>query len=164
MSHVLFKLSQAYLEIIGPDPEQPDPDGPRPFGVDDVTEPRLVTWAVSVPDLDLWLAWCRARRIDPGPGIAMQRTTPGGDVLRWRLTLPPPEGDGVIPFLIEWPGATPASTSVTGVELFGFELSHPDGSVAARLREYALPQAVETGPAALRATLLTPNGLVELRS
>ena len=68
----------AYLEIIGPDPSQPNHVGPRPFGVDDVTEPRLITWAAAVPDLDLWLAWCTARKLDPGPAFAMQRTTPLG--------------------------------------------------------------------------------------
>jgi hypothetical protein len=154
----------AYLEIIGPDPDQPEPAGPRPFGVDDVDEPRLVTWAASVPDLDLWLEWCAARKVDPGPGIDMQRTKPDGDVLRWRLTLPPAEGDGVIPFLIEWPGATPAADSARGVELVDFTLQHPERSVASRLGEYALPWPVTSGPPALRATLFTPNGIVELRS
>src|SRR5690349_1003202 len=34
--------NDVYLEIIAPDPEQPDPPTPRAFGVDGVTEPRLV--------------------------------------------------------------------------------------------------------------------------
>jgi hypothetical protein len=41
-----------YLEVIGPDPEQPTPDCPRPFGIDNLTGPRLVTWAARVKDLD----------------------------------------------------------------------------------------------------------------
>ena len=152
----------AYLEIIGPDPEQPEPSTPRPFGVDGITEPQLVTWAAAVPDLDLWLEWCAARKIDPGPAFDMQRTTPGGDVLRWRLTMPPEDGAGLIPFLIEWPGETPATSSAPGVELFGLSFQYPDQRVAARFREYALPYAVETGPARMAATLLTPNNIVEL--
>jgi len=152
----------AYLEIIGPDPDQPEPSSPRPFGVDGITEPRLVTWAAAVPNLDLWLEWCSARKIDPGPGFDMQRTTPSGEVLRWRLTMPPEEGDGMIPFLIEWPGQTPAATSAPGVELFGLSFQYPDPQLATRFREYALPYPVETGPARMTATLLTPNGMVEL--
>src|SRR5262245_37287646 len=31
----------SYLEIIGPDSEQPTPAGPRKFGIDDLKEPRL---------------------------------------------------------------------------------------------------------------------------
>ena len=37
----------AYLEIIGPDPEQPAPALPRPFGIDDLREPKLVAWAAK---------------------------------------------------------------------------------------------------------------------
>lgn len=156
--------SGAYLEIIGPDPEQPEPEGPRPFGVDDITEPRLVTWAAAVPDLAAWMRWCEERKIDAGAMFDMQRTTPAGTVLRWRLTSPPPLGDGVVPFLIEWPGATPAESAPTGVELFGFELAHPEARVRSRLAEYALRYPVDDGPAELRATLMTPSGLVDLRS
>ena len=90
----------------------------------------------------------------------MQRTTPAGDVLHWRLTLPPDDGDGVVPFLIEWPGATPATTAAPGVELVGFELSHPDLAVAGRLQEYALPYPVTRSAASLRAVFLTPAGRV----
>jgi hypothetical protein len=41
-----------YLEIIGPDPEQPTPAQPRPFGIDDLKEPRLVTWAAKGKELE----------------------------------------------------------------------------------------------------------------
>ena len=153
----------AYLEIIGPDPSQPDHVGPRPFGVDDVTEPRLITWAAAVPDLDLWLAWCTARKLDPGPAFTMQRTTPAEDVLHWRLTLPPSDGDGVVPFLILWPGATTSKTSAPGVVL-RFELSHPDLAVAGQLQEYALTYPVTRSAESLRAVLLTPAGMVTLES
>ena len=41
----------AYLEIIGLDPEHPaDPGNGPPFGVADLTAPRLLTWAVHPPD------------------------------------------------------------------------------------------------------------------
>ncbi len=42
----------AYLEIVGPDPEQPDPDGPRWLGIDDLTGERLLTWAAKGEELD----------------------------------------------------------------------------------------------------------------
>jgi hypothetical protein len=34
----------AYLEIIGPDPDQPQPVGGRWLGIDRLTAPRIVTW------------------------------------------------------------------------------------------------------------------------
>src|SRR5438128_5248411 len=33
-----------YFEIIGPDPEQPKPAGPRRFGIDELKEPKLIAW------------------------------------------------------------------------------------------------------------------------
>ena len=41
----------AYLEVIGPDPDQPDPAGPRPFGIDELTGPALVAWAVRTSSI-----------------------------------------------------------------------------------------------------------------
>src|SRR5258705_11727919 len=38
-----------YLEVIGPDPDQLPPDGPRPFGIDDLRTPALVAWCVRPP-------------------------------------------------------------------------------------------------------------------
>ena len=41
----------SYLEIIGPDPEQPKPSGPRRFGIDDLKAPRIVRWVVKSSEL-----------------------------------------------------------------------------------------------------------------
>lgn len=35
-----------YLEIMAPDPDQPPPSTPRPFGLDLLTHSRLVAWAL----------------------------------------------------------------------------------------------------------------------
>ena len=161
--NVLLSLgTRTYLEVIGPDRDQPDPPGPRPSGIDDLSEPGLVAWAAGVPHIDLWISWARDRGVDPGDAFAMQRTTPSGQVLRWRLTMPPLEGSGVLPFLIEWPGATPAASAAPGCSLTEFSLRHPDPAVAGRLREYAVPIDVERGDRALSATILTPAGVVTL--
>ena len=37
----------SYLELLGPDPEQPEPDHPRWLGIDDLDAPRLVAWAAK---------------------------------------------------------------------------------------------------------------------
>lgn len=163
--NVLLSLGGGtYLEVIGPDNDQGDPPGPRPFGIDDLAAPRLVTWAAGVPNIDLWISWARDRGVDPGDAFAMQRTTPAGQVLRWRLTMPPFEGDGVLPFLIEWPGATPAATAAEGCSLMSLSLAHPDPAVASRLHEYAVPVAIERGDISLSATILAPGGVITLQS
>lgn len=152
-----------YLELVGPDPGQTDPPGPRPFGVDDLEAPRVVTWAARVPNIDLWVAWARARGFDPGDPVDMQRTTPSGEVLSWRLTFPLP-GDGVVPFLIEWPGPTPASTAAGGITLMALDLRHDDPAVGVRIAEHALPISVARGFASITATLVTPKGVVSIGS
>ncbi|MDG2028882.1 MAG: ATP-dependent helicase HrpB [Acidimicrobiales bacterium] len=161
--NVLLALGGAtYLEVIGPDPAQPDPSGPRPFGLDDLTEPTLVTWAAGVPAIDVWIEWARGRGLDPGDAFSMSRTTPQGATLEWRLTTPSADGAGVLPFLIEWPGATPAATSATGCSLMSLELRHPDPAIGSRLREYAVPVEIQRGDAGLTASLITPAGMVTL--
>ena len=65
-----------YLEVIGPDPEQPTPDGPRPFSIDNLTGPRLVTWAARVKNLDEAVRRAQTAGCDPGPIIAMSRDSP----------------------------------------------------------------------------------------
>ncbi|WP_329410113.1 VOC family protein [Nocardia vinacea] len=77
----------SYLEIIGIDPDQPEPAQPRPFGLDELTEPRLVTWAVQVTDIDAVVAAARTAGFDPGDASVMSRTTPDGRIMQWRLTL-----------------------------------------------------------------------------
>jgi len=36
---------KCYLEIIGPDPDQPDFEGTRPFGIDTIDSAKLMGWA-----------------------------------------------------------------------------------------------------------------------
>jgi Glyoxalase-like domain len=101
----------AYLEIIGPDPDQPQPVGARWFGIDRLTAPRIVTWAIRTANIDSSVAAARASGYDPGQPTAMSRRTDAGDVLHWRLTPPQIEhNDGLVPFLIDW-GSTPHPTS-----------------------------------------------------
>lgn len=95
----------AYLELVGPDRDQPDPAGPRPFGIDDLVGERLVTWCAR-PDGTIEDAAGRALAAghDIGPIAVMSRRRPDDVVLSWRLTAPPLHGPfgGVVPFVIDW--------------------------------------------------------------
>lgn len=75
-----------YLELIGPDPDQPDPDRPRPFGIDDLDEPRLASFAVGEGPAAFDATMRRLR--DAGfetEERQMTRTREDGMVLSWRL-------------------------------------------------------------------------------
>ena len=156
----------AYLEVIGPDPDQPPPAAPRPFGVDDLTAGRLVTWAAHTSDIAAVVERSRAAGFDPGDPFPMQRATPDGTLLCWQLTLrAEAAGDGLVPFVIDWGTTpTPATTSAGGVELLSFRGEHPDpGAVLADLAALGIGLDVTTAAEpALVAELRGPAGTVRL--
>ncbi|MET9632787.1 VOC family protein [Lentzea sp. NPDC006480] len=122
---------RTYLEIIAPDPGQPDPELPRPFGVDGVTEPRLVGWAITCDDIVRARDGAAARGFDPGQVIDGQRRTASGEVLRWRLTSNALVG-GVVPFLISWGDTpSPALSAPGGLVLESLHAEHPDPALIA---------------------------------
>lgn len=155
-----------YLEVIGPDPSQPDPDGPRLFGVDDLVEPRLVAWAARTTEIDATAEHARQTGFDPGPSAAGSRIRPDGVVLSWRLTVPPATGVTVLPFLIDWGDSPhPSVHAPKGVVLEGLAAEHPDPvGTAAKLAAIGVDIAVTPGPQPLLlARLRTSDGrLVEL--
>ncbi|MEN9805196.1 MAG: hypothetical protein RIS41_2043 [Actinomycetota bacterium] len=164
-----------YLEIVGPDPAQPDPDAPRPFGIDDLTRPGLVTWCARADrDLEQVAGDLRTIGDDVGPIDAMSRRRPDGVVLEWRLTPPRLDDGGVIPFFIDW-GTTPHPTQSLPVGGFVLELilTHPDperiervlsvASTADVVDDEASIIRVERGPIAfVTARLSTSHGVVVL--
>jgi len=156
-----------YLEVIGPDPEQPEPSAPRPFGVDRLRAGRLVTWAVKAGDLERRVEAARRAGYDPGEVRSMSRDRPDGVRLEWRLTLrAEAAGEGLVPFLIDW-GTTqsPAQHAARGCRLIALRAVHPRiPSVAALLHALEVDLALDPAPAAeLVAVLDTPLGRVELR-
>ncbi|WP_328329990.1 VOC family protein [Kribbella sp. NBC_00382] len=153
-----------YLEIIGPDLGQPDPESPRPFGIDELAQPRVVTWAIGSTDLDAAVAAARAAGFDPGEPEGMSRSTPEGDLLEWRLTSAFTEPTGLVPFLIDW-GRTvhPSSRGLPQAELVSFMGFAPQpGEVAWMLDAVGAELALAAGEAGLSVVLGTPRGVVRL--
>jgi hypothetical protein len=157
----------SYLEIIGPDPEQPTPANARPFGIDGLRTPRIVTWAAKASDLEAIASSAAAKGIRLGPLADGKRQRPDGVVLTWRYTDPRTVvADGIVPFFIDW-GKTPhpSQSAAGGVRLVALRAEHPDAArVQEMLRNLGLDLPVRQGPQpALSATLETPKGRVELR-
>jgi glyoxalase-like protein len=67
---------RTYLEVIAPDPEQPEPPAPRPHGVDAVTRAAVVGWALATDDIAAALTTARAKGFDPGDVVDGHRVTP----------------------------------------------------------------------------------------
>ena len=158
---------RCYLEIVGPDPAQPAPPRARWFGIDDLSAPRLVTWAASTGDLDRVAQEASRRGVRLGEIIAGGRERPDGVALRWRVTDPTTViADGIVPFFIDWGTSPhPAESAAIGPRLIGLRTEHPSPR-AARAMLDALEVALEVERAdrpALIATFQTPAGEIELR-
>lgn len=165
-NHLVGLGGRSYLEIIGPDPEQPEPVELRPFGVDRLAEPRTVTWAISPPDLDAAIEAALVRGYDPGPVHPMSRRTPDGTLLRWRLT----DGgtahpSGLVPFLIDWGESRhPAASGLPVTPLLEVTATAPDpDEIRGPLSALGTELALTPGPSALSFTVDTPNGPVTFR-
>jgi hypothetical protein len=168
--NALASVGSAYVELIARDPEQPDPDGPLPFGLDGFDGDGLVAFAVRPDDgesIDDIVGRARAGGYDPGQVLSMSRRRPDGFELNWRNTLPPAVAGGVVPFLIDW-GSTdmPSATAPGGLELTSFGMRHPEPD-AIRAAHEAMGFAVDVGAdesAGLFATLRGTAGTVSLRA
>ena len=157
----------SYLEIIGPDPEQPKPSGPRRFGIDDLQAPKIVRWVVKSNDLDGISSRAAKGNVKLGALASGSRKRPDGVLLAWRYTDPAVVvAEGLIPFFIDWGTSPhPALTAARGATLVQLRAEHPD---APRVRPMlgqlglALPVSQASAPAII-ATIDSPRGRVELR-
>ena len=166
--NALITLGPAtYLEIIAPDPEQPPPKKPRPFGIDGLKESRLVAWAAKGDDLDRLRDDAGRKGTRLGEVISGSRRRTDGVLLSWRYTDPQTVlADGLVPFFIDWGQSPhPANTAAQGASLIALRAEHPDAQRVQRLlRELGIDLPVRAGAKpALVATIESPRGRVELR-
>lgn len=156
---------QTYLELIAPDPGQPTPDRPRPFGLDDpaVAErisrrPRLLAYVVRTDDI---AAAREALGLPPGRAFDMRRGS-----LQWKISLPVQGQPVGTPILIDW-GDTPNPSSTLpdrGLRLVGFRIGVP-AATAKLLAPLAADPRIRIEPAdefELHASVDAPAGIIEL--
>jgi hypothetical protein len=159
---------QSYLEIMAPDPAQPDAENPLAPHLKALSEPRLVTWAAHPSDLDALARRLREASIafeGPTPG---SRKRPNGLVLQWRTLMLKDNESGMLPFFIEWTAASvhPSVDSPKGCSLARFDASTPDpAALAKRVALLGLDLTVMNGDRAqLRATIIGPKGHLDIAS
>ena len=174
--------ARTYLELIAPDPAQPAPALPRPFGLDDpelrrrvAQRPRLVHCVCRVPRLDE--ATAREHGDAPDAIVPMTR-----GALSWRITMP---GDATSaarrwsdagrlqPTLIEWSGGERPerhpldALAPSGVTLLRLRVQAPEhpalsathpATLSAALRDDPRVVIARASQPALGAELSTPQG------
>jgi hypothetical protein len=158
----------AYLEIIGPDPDQPKPAGGRRFGIDGLKAPHLLTWVAKGMSLEQFAADAKSHGVDLGAVIPGSRQRPDGVVLKWTYTDPRVVlADRLVPYFIDWGSSPhPSATAAKGVTLVGLRAEHPDAErVQQMLKQLGLTLVVTRGPKpSLIATFDSPKGQVVLKS
>jgi hypothetical protein len=155
-----------YLEIVGPDREQPEPEQPRWFRIDEIDAPQLVTWAAKADAIERVSNEARQLNIGLGDIVAGSRKRIDGVLLAWRYTNPRTIiADGVIPFFIDW-GATPhpSESAAQGVSLINLRAEHPQPEPIRDIaRQLGLGLQIDRGSRPmLFATIECPHGKVEL--
>lgn len=133
--NALLSLGErTYLEVIAPDPSQPDAS-PPPYGIASLRAPALRAWAAAPDRIEAAVRDARAAGAAYTEVTTHTRRAPGGEEVRWRMSTLPDEGDrlAILPFLIDW-GATihPAERAPKGVRLVRFHVLSPEPALLQR--------------------------------
>ena len=156
-----------YLEIIAPDPEQPPPAQPRPFGLDGLKRSRLVTWFVTSPNLERLRVEALKKGVPIGEVRSGSRLRTDGVQLKWQFTDPSMlVANGIVPLFIDWGESPhPAKTATKGATLVGLRAQHPDvRAVREMLRHLELDLPVSKGQSPMLIAVIDgPRGRVELQ-
>jgi catechol 2,3-dioxygenase-like lactoylglutathione lyase family enzyme len=157
-----------YLEIIAPDPAQPDSKSVRRSQLEKLSEPRLVEWAAHPGDLSSFAKQLQQARLTfegPTPG---SRKRPDGRLLQWQTLTLNDDAYGLLPFFIEWSADSPhpSADAPAGCHLAHFELATAEPEKLAKtlkLLSLDVPVA-KAEKSQLRARFAGPKGNWELTS
>lgn len=114
-----------YLEVIAPDPQQAG--APDTFGLQPLATPRLIAWAVHVPDISAQTNRLADAGIEFEGPVAGSRDRPDGRVLRWKALRLKDDRQGLLPFFIEWAAGSvhPSTDAPAGCRLVRFDVLAP---------------------------------------
>lgn len=110
--NALLKLGhKSYLEILAPDPSQPELKWHKDLATLDA--PLLVGWAVAIKNIEQYATHLRGHGVACIGPNAGSRVTPAGQTLRWKTLVLEDDKQGILPFYIEWApdSAHPSSTA-----------------------------------------------------
>jgi hypothetical protein len=112
-----------YLEIIAPDPSQPDAADARNLRT--LKRPALVGWAEHRDHLDEFASVLHADGVDYVGPVPGSRLRPDGSVLNWKSLSLKGDEHGILPFFIEWGATTkhPSLDSPKGCRLDSLQIT-----------------------------------------
>jgi hypothetical protein len=157
-----------YLEIIAPDPAQPQVKNPVASRLDALLEPRLIGWAAhpgSVSALAAKLHPAGIKFEGPTPG---SRKRPDGLILNWQILSLTDTDSGLLPFFIEWgqDSVHPSVDAPKGLNLLSFSAETPEAEkLAATLETLDLDLPVKKAEKPrLHAVISGPKSILDVYS
>jgi hypothetical protein len=155
-----------YLEILSIDPGQAGIRDERLSQLEELTAPRILTWAAGARDVEALDKRVRAAGFETSGIVPGSRQKSDGTLLRWRTVAVVGHGHDVVPFAIEWDVASthPSADSPGGCTIRELRLEHPDSSTINRVLEAMglRLRAARGARARIVARLSTPKGDFEL--
>jgi hypothetical protein len=153
-----------YLEILAPDPQQ---SGATLVKEDrdlrNLTEPRLVGWAVHPPDIVATAKLLRENQIAfTGPDDGSRKRPDDGGVLNWKTINLADDRHGLLPFFIEWSADSvhPSKDAPAHCSLEYFQIMSADpDELSSNFKRMGLDLPVQrSDKARLRALISGPKG------
>jgi hypothetical protein len=157
-----------YLEIMAPDPDQSDAKDPLALHLRNLSEPRIVGWAVHPGDLGSFAKKLRDAGVafeGPSPG---SRKRPDGRVLQWQTLTLKDNPSWLLPFFIEWSADSlhPSTDAPSGCRLIRFEAVSPEPDKLVKEAALLLLDVpiIKGEVPQLRATFAGPRGNLAVAS
>ena len=155
-----------YLEIMAPDPQQPEAASPIVKKLRGLKDPKLIAWAVHTDDLASLAKRATAAGIDIDTPRDGSRARPDGKVLQWKSFGLKDDRDGLLPFFIEWSvdSVHPSQDAPAGglIKAFSIE-SAINGAIQSTLRKLGIDVTSKSGSKPLlRARIAGKKGEFEL--
>jgi Glyoxalase-like domain len=161
--NALLSLGQRrYLEIMAPDPDQPDAKNPLALHLRELSEPQIVGWAIHPGDLGSFARKLRDAGVafeGPSPG---SRKRPDGRTLQWQTLTLKDNPSWLLPFFIEWSADSlhPSADAPAGCRLIRFEAvtSEPDKLAKTAALLLLDVRIIKGEKPQLRAAIVGPRG------
>ena len=151
-----------YLEIMAPDPEQPDAKDPLAVHLRKLSEPRIVGWAAHPGDLSSFAKKLRDAGVAFEGPTAGSRKRPDGRILQWQTLTLKDNPSWLLPFFIEWRADSlhPSADAPAGCRLIRFEVMTPEPDKLAKTAALLLLDVpiIKGEMPQLRATIAGPKG------
>ena len=126
-NHLVSLGSDAFLELIAPDPAQSIAGMDRAEAIAALPYPTLLTFAIQTTDKDAICQEAEAAGLTVVRRTPMHRTRPDGVRLDWTVIhFSHPDYGATIPFAIDWQGSPhPSGTTPAGCTIKRFTVQHP---------------------------------------